>query len=249
MNDDEGIALLRSALLEAGAAPTSLHALLTGWQASRRVRADGRATYIYLDSDGHRFRSRSEVVRHFGLGRVSKVEKKTGSFSISSRSLDGSNMPDNVVTEETVDTDHDGVGDHPANRAYPKRQRQAASWSYDSLRYDGSIVRRRVQVWWKQYRAWFGGTVREFDHLDDTHCVLYDDGDVVRHHLNDPRVEWKFEVEETVAEQASHVCPTEKSGPSNPIDPLPDLDPYPGDPCAQKWGVHRGIEAPQRWWG
>ena len=39
---------------------------------------------------------------------------------------------------------------------------------------------RRVRVFWKQYSTWYIGTVREFDPVDDTHRVFYDDGDIIR---------------------------------------------------------------------
>jgi hypothetical protein len=73
-------------------------------------------------------------------------------------------------------------------RSGPKQPRSSAPQAgyYDSLQYDAKILRQRVRVFWKHDRAWFVGVVREFDPVDDTHTVAYDDGDVVKHHLNDP---------------------------------------------------------------
>jgi hypothetical protein len=72
-------------------------------------------------------------------------------------------------------------------RSGPKQPRSSAPQAgyYDSLQYDAKILRQRVRVFWKHDRAWFVGVVREFDPVDDTHTVAYDDGDVVKHHLND----------------------------------------------------------------
>ena len=82
-------------------------------------------------------------------------------------------------------------------RSVPKQPRSTAPQAgyYDSLQYDAKLLRQRVRVFWKHDRTWFVGVVREFDPVDDTHTVAYDDGDVVKHHLNDPSVQWRYENE------------------------------------------------------
>ena len=35
----------------------------------------------------------------------------------------------------------------------------------------------RLRVWWEEEEAWFTGTVKEYVVDDDTHLVVYDDGD------------------------------------------------------------------------
>ena len=58
--------------------------------------------------------------------------------------------------------------------------RGTAATSYRSLRHDAKLVNRRVSVYWDGDDMWYSGTVREFDVVDDSHVVQYDDGDVQR---------------------------------------------------------------------
>ena len=61
-------------------------------------------------------------------------------------------------------------------RSGAKKEDQA----YASLGHDSGIVDRRVRVFWEGDNEWYCGVVTDFDDDDDTHCVLYDDGDVQR---------------------------------------------------------------------
>ena len=83
----------------------------------------------------------------------------------------------------------------PAFGSVPPAQRphQKEEQSYESMQYDTSILNRRVRVFWQQEGTWFVGAVAEFNPVDDTHCIHYEDGDIVRHYLNDPRTRWEFE--------------------------------------------------------
>ena len=57
---------------------------------------------------------------------------------------------------------------------------QGSEAPYQSLRHDDKILWRRVRVFWELEDEWFCGVVRDFDREDDSHTVVYDDGDVQR---------------------------------------------------------------------
>ena len=57
---------------------------------------------------------------------------------------------------------------------------EANAEPYKSLQHDDKILWRRVRVFWELEDEWFCGVVRDFDEDDDTHTVVYDDGDVQR---------------------------------------------------------------------
>ena len=42
------------------------------------------------------------------------------------------------------------------------------------------LINRRVRVYWEDDGKWYSGKVREFDVVDGSHLVLYDDGDLER---------------------------------------------------------------------
>ena len=73
-------------------------------------------------------------------------------------------------------SDVDGGDEHRRTHV----ARGAAATSYRSLRHDAKLVNRRVSVYWDGEDMWYSGTVREFDVVDDSHVVQYDDGDVQR---------------------------------------------------------------------
>ena len=67
------------------------------------------------------------------------------------------------------------------DQASVSRPRRAAGIRrYESLRYDNDILKRRVRVFWETERKWFSGVIKIFDPIEDTHTVMYDDGDVER---------------------------------------------------------------------
>ena len=44
-------------------------------------------------------------------------------------------------------------------------------------RYERDIVGRRVSVYWEDDATWFKGVVKDYNPVENEHCVLYDDGD------------------------------------------------------------------------
>ena len=49
----------------------------------------------------------------------------------------------------------------------------------------------RLRVWWEDEEAWFSGTVKAYVEDDDTHLVLYDDGDEQHEPLGDASLRWE----------------------------------------------------------
>ena len=49
----------------------------------------------------------------------------------------------------------------------------------------------RLRVWWEDEEAWFSGTVKAYVEDDDTHLVLYDDGDEQHELLGDASLRWE----------------------------------------------------------
>ena len=49
----------------------------------------------------------------------------------------------------------------------------------------------RLRVWWEDEEAWFTGTVKEYVVDDDTHLVVYDDGDEQHETLGDASLRWE----------------------------------------------------------
>ena len=49
----------------------------------------------------------------------------------------------------------------------------------------------RLRVWWEEEEAWFTGTVKEYVVDDDTHLVVYDDGDEQHEPLGDASLRWE----------------------------------------------------------
>jgi hypothetical protein len=91
-----------------------------------------------------------------------------------------------------------GRGGAPTGDALPGSvqtlgPRKRTARMYDSLRLDHHLVKKRVRVWWAGDAKWYHGIVHEFDQVDDSHIVRYDDGDVQRHLLNSPAEMWEFE--------------------------------------------------------
>lgn len=58
------------------------------------------------------------------------------------------------------------------------------------------LVGRRVRVWWEEDEQWFAGTIRMYDMANETHIVLYDDGDQRSYDLKSPDLTWQLEGED-----------------------------------------------------
>lgn len=84
-------------------------------------------------------------------------------------------------TDTTGASSSKAVAEIYTDQAAVARPRRAAGIRrYESLRYDNDIVKRRVRVFWESERKWFSGVIKIFDPVEDTHTVMYDDGDVER---------------------------------------------------------------------
>ena len=77
-------------------------------------------------------------------------------------------------------------GPAPASARIPAAPGPGSPAMASPLRYDRSICRRRVRVWWNSEAAWFGGRIKDFDSVTSLHIVRYDDGDQQSHPFNDP---------------------------------------------------------------
>jgi hypothetical protein len=70
-----------------------------------------------------------------------------------------------------------------------KRARQPASHALPHT-HGASLVGSAVSVYWDDDRAWYVGTVKEFDRVSGWHTVAYDDGEQRSEPLNDPCLLW-----------------------------------------------------------
>ena len=54
------------------------------------------------------------------------------------------------------------------------------------------LVGARVKVWWEDDEKWYSGTVREYMAIDDSHLVLYDDGEQRHEELSGAELQWEL---------------------------------------------------------
>lgn len=80
----------------------------------------------------------------------------------------------------------------------------------------GSIIGKRIRVFWETDEAWYSGTVRDYTAAVDTHLVVYDDGDQRNETLGDPDLRW-----ELLEEEANTVAPRPSPKPKAQAPPKP----------------------------
>ena len=59
-------------------------------------------------------------------------------------------------------------------------------------RYERDIVGQRVSVYWEDDATWFKGVVKDYNPVENEHCVLYDDGDQRGEPLNSGALTWEL---------------------------------------------------------
>ena len=75
------------------------------------------------------------------------------------------------------------------------------------------LVKKRISVYWDGDEVWYPGKISEYNQIERTHIVSYDDGDVREESLNDPKVMWKLiDVSSASCEETRPTC--EKTSPT-----------------------------------
>ena len=77
------------------------------------------------------------------------------------------------------DTDRQSRAIRPPKRALEAIQNAEPLNTVGSrgLRFDKTIVSKRIRIYWESERRWYKGVVKEFDPVSQLHTVLYDDGE------------------------------------------------------------------------
>ena len=76
------------------------------------------------------------------------------------------------------------------SKAVPAKVKPAAAprpkldATHERFGHDLQMINRRVRVYWEDDGMWYSGKVREFDVVDGSHLVLYDDGELKRRALS-----------------------------------------------------------------
>jgi hypothetical protein len=123
------------------------------------------------------------------------------------------------------------MDDDPMEEPRSKRARQPPASQVLPHTHGASLVGTAVSVYWDEDRAWYRGTIKEFDRVSGWHTVAYDDGEQRNEPLNDPRLQWRVapsapvevevEVEVEVdppAPPARPAQPTALAQPTAPVD-------------------------------
>jgi hypothetical protein len=75
----------------------------------------------------------------------------------------------------------------------------------------------RLRVWWEEEEAWFSGTVKAYLVEDDTHLVVYDDGDEQHEPLGDASLRWE-RLEPALATGTAHAAQARRRTPMSDDD-------------------------------
>jgi len=72
------------------------------------------------------------------------------------------------------------------------------------------LIGQRIRVYWEGEQKWFSGTIAEYSEVEETHLVVYDDGDQRSEPLGDPALSWCEEVDSDGIEEEEDEEPEDK---------------------------------------